>query len=37
VVDQEWGSIMWATIFNVIYRRFIEAALPGMTGQGAKL
>jgi hypothetical protein len=30
-------QIMLSIIFNAIYGHFIEATLPGMTRQGAKL
>ncbi len=31
------GAIMLSIIFNAIYGHFMEATLPGMTSQGAKL
>jgi hypothetical protein len=37
MLDNNGGSIMFAIIFEAIYGHFIEATLPGMTSQGAKL
>jgi hypothetical protein len=33
--DKNRGSIMLAILLNAIYCRFLDAALPGMTSQGA--
>ena len=36
LADQQRGSIMLALLLNAIYRRFLNAALPGMASQGAR-
>jgi hypothetical protein len=35
-LDETRGLIMLALLLNAIYRRFLDAALPGMAIQGAK-